>query len=115
MKRFNSQEDIHYYTAQETGLSLEHVKFLEKELWNSVRFYLANPLMTKKGILLSKSMKFYPRQQNLYKAKELSKDPYYKKLYNDWYEQAEYGQTENGYVLEGFIGDDAGESSGFSD
>lgn len=87
MKRVKSQQDILHYTSSESGLSLEHSQILERNLWDSIRHYLSNPLSTKKGILLSGSIKFYPKPENLYMAKTLSKNEVLKEIYEKWYKQ----------------------------
>jgi len=84
LKKITEQSDILYYTAKETGLTFEQVRVLEREFWKSLRYYLSHPLLTGKGIMISKFMKFFPKQENLYMARTLSKNQYLKIIYNEW-------------------------------
>lgn len=90
MKRFNSQDDITHYTAQDTGLTYEQVKLIERNFWSSIRYFMSNPLLTKKGILISESLKIYPRKKNLYMAMTRSRQEVLKQIYGEWYKQAGY-------------------------
>jgi len=59
MAILKNQSDIVYYTAEETGLSKQHVELIEKQFWDGVRYYLTHPLLAKGGILLHGLGKFF--------------------------------------------------------
>ena len=96
MKNFDSQNDILEYTSEETGYSVEEIKEFEKHFWESIRYFLSHPLETKKGILISKFLKIFPKQESLYMAEKTAKVEFFKELFNEWKRQTEKGDGHNG-------------------
>lgn len=71
-KFLNSKEDVLYYTAKETGISLEQIKLIESDLWKGVAFYINNPHLIKGDkIDLEHFIRFKPRsKKNIIKKAE---------------------------------------------
>ena len=48
-----NSNDIVYHTSKELGMSEQQVQFIVKTFWDSLRYFLARPLLTKLGILIN--------------------------------------------------------------
>lgn len=53
-----SLEDIIHLTAKECQVSDETVKNVHNNLWESIRYYITNPLESRRGIILNEFIKF---------------------------------------------------------
>lgn len=52
------EEDIYIKTAEDTGHSVELVKFVVKNFWETVHFWLRNPLAACRKVMVTDSIKF---------------------------------------------------------
>jgi hypothetical protein len=53
-----TEDEIFKLTAKETGYSEEQVRFVVKHAWIAIRYYLANMLESKQGILINTFARF---------------------------------------------------------
>lgn len=71
---FTKQEDIFYYVSKELNLPEGLIKKVIQDFWNTIRVYLTNPLLTKKGILLHGFGLFFIKPYTLERKIEYFKD-----------------------------------------
>lgn len=60
--------------ARDTGYSRELVDFVINNFWKAIRFYLANPLKSKKGILITGFGRFLINPKKVERYLEKTKD-----------------------------------------
>lgn len=56
-----TQEDVYKRVAEQSGYSVEMVKFVVKNFWKSVHYYLSHPLACGRGIIFQKGFVMKPR------------------------------------------------------
>lgn len=71
----SSKEDILKLTAEELEISEELVLFTINKFFNTLRYFLKNPELTKRGIIISKYLKFYISKKTFYVLDKKVKDP----------------------------------------
>lgn len=52
------EEDIYIKTAEDTGHSIELVKFVIDNFWKTIHFWLRNPLAASRKVMLTDGIKF---------------------------------------------------------
>lgn len=77
------QDDIYKKVADETGYTEEHIKFIIRTFWHTIRKYLTKPHLCLKGITIRKAIVFkihpFHAKQMVRNVKQALKDNYVQK------------------------------------
>lgn len=87
----NSIEDVFYWVSKETGYSVEVIKNVYNNLFESIRHYLTRPHICGTGIKLNKFIKFEIGEKGLFRYVDLLKNNKIKQR-NDLKTDLEYNE-----------------------